>query len=145
MAIDMESERELTVKECKLFRQLEDTLQKEMGTFVRVGQILLTIREQRLYRKTHKTFEAYCKERWEFTKSHTYRLIASAQVMDVLSPMGDVLPESERQARPLTTIDLEEVGNVWAECLETAPKDDAGEPVVTLTSTSYRMAALLEY
>ena len=42
-----------------------------------------------------------------------------------------ILPSNEAQARPLTTIDIEQVGEVWQEVVEKAPKDDDGKPIIT--------------
>ena len=51
----------------------------------------------------YPTFEAYCKARWEWSRSRAYRMIDCAHVIRSLSPMGDKdqLPSSERQAREL--------------------------------------------
>ena len=45
-------------------------------TFIEVGKALLAIRDAKLYRKTHKTFEAYCRDRWEMSRPRAYQLIA---------------------------------------------------------------------
>ncbi len=37
-------------------------------TFYEVGNALLQIRDERLYRQTHSTFEEYCREKW--SKNH---------------------------------------------------------------------------
>lgn len=121
----------LTATDRKSLTQLEWMIEKYIAGFVEVGNALLAIRDGRLYRETHSTFELYCKERWEFQKAYAYRLIASAQVVKQLSPIGDVLPATESQARPLTTIPLEQVGDVWQEVIDKAPKDDEGAPYIT--------------
>ena len=121
----------LTAPEKKSLAKCERVIEKGLATFVEVGQALFDIREGKLHRSTHDVFEDYCKERWEIAKSHAYRLIASAEAVANLSPMGDVLPASERQARPLTTIPMEKQGEVWQEAVETAPKDDEGNPIIT--------------
>ena len=54
---------------------------------------------RRLYRETHATFEAYCRERWGWSRQHAYRQIQAAQVAG-MSPMGDK-PANERQARAM--------------------------------------------
>jgi hypothetical protein len=47
--------------------------------------------------------EDYCRERWQFQKAYAHRLIASAKVIENVSPVGDK-PTTERQARPLTKL-----------------------------------------
>lgn len=61
-----------------------------LGTSVEVGAALTEIREQRLYRLRDgfTTFEAYCKERWGFTRDKADRLIGAAAVAEVLTPVG---------------------------------------------------------
>ena len=46
-------------------------------------------------------------------KSHAYRLIDSSHIKDVLSPMGDIQPINERQARPYITSDFKNRGEKW--------------------------------
>lgn len=64
--------------------------------------------DSRMYRATFKTFEAYCQERWEFSKRQCDRLINAAKVTDNLGPIGPK-PTSESQARPLAKLPAEAV------------------------------------
>jgi hypothetical protein len=121
----------LTTTERKTLTKCEKTIEKGLGTFVEVGQALYDIREEKLYRDAHATFEAYCTARWELSRSRAYQLIDAAEVRQGLSTIVDILPANEAQTRPLTTIDCEQVGDVWQEVIEKAPKDEAGEPVIT--------------
>lgn len=125
------TETALTVKEQKALQTQEAVIAKGMHTFVEVGNALLAIRDGRLYRERYRTFEVYCSERWEMSKPQATRLICSARVIENLVPIGTVLPATESQARPLTTIPMEQVGDVWQEVIETAPKNDDGEPIIT--------------
>ena len=43
-----------------------------------IGLALLEIHDKGLYRETHRTFAAYLKERWGYSRSHSYRLINHA-------------------------------------------------------------------
>ena len=94
--------------------RLERLVDAGLSTFVEVGEALLEIRDRRLYRATHKSFGIYCQERWGLGRAHAHRLIASSQVVRVLSPVGDV-PENERQARELTPLlsDPERLRDAW--------------------------------
>jgi hypothetical protein len=85
---------------------------------------LRTVRDAGLYRDVgYKTFEAYCAERWDMSRPSAYRLVDAANVREVLSPMGDKLPENERQLRPLLIFrDAPELQiAAWLEVIETAP------------------------
>ena len=115
---------ELTVIEKTELEKLETIINQDMGAFYRVGCALAKIRDSRLYRETHDTFEAYCKDRWEMSKMHAYRLMDSSKVQDALksNPLG-YLPINERQARPLTKLATAEAQQeAWEMVVETAPE-----------------------
>ena len=105
---------ELTKTEQKQHARDMAIVARNMGSFVETGQALARIRDGRTYRETHETFEAFCKETWEFSKGQLYRLIDSSSVMDRLGKVSNwrqtqpILPANEAQARPLTTIDMEQ-------------------------------------
>ena len=54
---------ELSVVEVQRLEALESVIDAGMQTFVHVGNALLEIRDNRLYRNTHRTIEEYCQER----------------------------------------------------------------------------------
>jgi hypothetical protein len=112
----------LNVIERGELRKAESTIEKGQQTFLEVGNALMAIRDGRLYRESHKTFEAYCKERWTFEKAYAYRLIASVQVVNSLSPMGDI--STERQARELGNVPEEKRQEVF----EAAVEASGGKP-----------------
>jgi phage N-6-adenine-methyltransferase len=101
--------------------RLELVIQAGFQTFVQVGNALMEIRGRKLYRQTHNTFEDYCRERWGIQRAHAYRLIDAAQVIGNLSPIGDILPATESQARPLTSLAPDSQREVWVRAVETAP------------------------
>lgn len=80
--------------------QLEVIIERGQQTFIEVGRALMEIRDRRLYRETHATFEAYCGERWGWTRQHAYRHIDAAQVAGALSSTDDK-PGSVREARAM--------------------------------------------
>jgi len=93
-------------------------------TFVEVGNALACIRNERLYRATHKTFEAFCKEKWGYNSSRARQLIAATETAKSVTT-GNTLP-NERVARELGTIPEEKREAVleWAE-------EKAGDKPVT--------------
>jgi hypothetical protein len=63
--------------------------------------------------QTHKTFKDYCRGKWEMSRRQANRLIGAAGAVEVLGPVGPT-PTTERQARPLTSIeDPGEQREVW--------------------------------
>jgi len=119
------------------FARASETIRRGLDTFVQVGNALAVIRDHQLYREHHRTFEAYCLAEWDFKRSHAYRLIdaAHAAVSVGMSPKGDGphhRPQTESQARPLTKLATrEERTEAWATVIETAPKNEIGEPMIT--------------
>jgi hypothetical protein len=101
---------------------MEQTIEGGLKTFYEVGIGLLTIRDGRLYRQGHQTFEVYCKERWGFQRAHAYRLIDAAQTAERVSPIGDIKPANEAQVRPLTCLRPERQKEAWRRAVETAPE-----------------------
>jgi hypothetical protein len=97
--------------------ELEVIVELGMTTFVEVGTALLEIREARLYRATHDTFEAYCRERWGMSKTHANRLTKAAEVVQDLTPIG-VKSANEAQVRPLSELPKSERKEAWAEAVE---------------------------
>ena len=116
-------ETSLTVIEKNELDRLEAIIEKGQQTFIEVGMALTQIKDSHLYRETYKTFEDYCKKRWEFTKRHAYRLIESIKTIENLKSDQLVTPpKSESQIRPLTHLKPEQQREVWQKAVETAPE-----------------------
>lgn len=90
----------LTPGEARHLAALERRIEKGVRVFHEVGQALLDIRDQRLYRQTHETFEAYLRERWDMARDRAYQLMGAAEVVKVI-PEG---PVNEAQARELVPV-----------------------------------------
>lgn len=94
--------------------QLEIVIAKSQGHFYDIGRALKEIRDSRLYKVAlFDTFEAYVRARWDMGKSKAYRLIKSYEVIHNLSPIGDILPANESQARPLARMAPCEQRRTW--------------------------------
>src|SRR5512135_1315685 len=94
---------DLTRSESDKLRECETIIDRGLATFVEVGTALLEIRDLRLYRATHGTFELYCRERWGISRVHAHRMIEAARVAENLLPTGNI-PANERQARTLAVL-----------------------------------------
>lgn len=102
------------------------------------GKALAQLRDRRLYRSTHSTFEEYCKDRFGFQRRHPYRLIEASAVFDNLMKMcpnwtqneddpdtvhskqRQTLPTAEGQVRPMTKLEPQEQQEVWLTAVEVA-------------------------
>jgi 16S rRNA G966 N2-methylase RsmD len=98
----------------------------------------MAIRDERLYRETHDTFESYLDERWQMSRSRGYRLIDGAQVAALVSPTGDIA--NEAQARELVRVLRDAGEDVMLEVCREA-QADAAENGVVLTAAVFRNAA----
>lgn len=99
----------------------ESVIERGLETFVEVGQALLRIRDNRLYRESG-TFEEYCQERWQMERRHAYRLMDAASVVENVSNWTQTAPANEAQARPLTELEPEAQRLAWEIVKETAPE-----------------------
>jgi len=124
---------ELTTTDTTRLRECEDKIDRSLRSFVDIGDALLEIRESRLYRDEHTTFERYCQERWNITKSRANQLISASRLVQNLenADSAGVLPSSESVARELQRVDDARVDDVWNRVVETAPVGSNNEAVVT--------------
>lgn len=120
----------LSPEEKSQFEQCETIIRKNLNTFIEVGEALAEIRDNRLYRERYKTFEQYCKQEWDFSRSHAHNQIKGYEAihnikmltmvnknecdqddktieMDQIDGIHQtvILPQNERQTRPLTKLD----------------------------------------
>ena len=109
---------ELTPEEESERHRLELKVER---AFYEAGAALRELRDKRLYRGTHKTFEQYCRERFRYNRSRSYQLIDAAAVVDNLAKCPqfvDKLPVNESQCRPLADLEPEEQCEAWGELLQ---------------------------
>lgn len=91
---------------------------------------LKQLHDRKLYRSTHKTWEAYCKDRFGYGRIAAHYKIAAAVVVENLLTIGEqnnlltngaqILPTSERQVRPLTALEPDEQRSCWQAAVEKA-------------------------
>lgn len=112
----------LTTTEHQKYLECNAVIEHGLQTFFDVGNALMVVRNDRLYREEYGTFEDYCQEKWGWTRQHANRLISSAEVVGNLEPMGSILPTTERQTRELARVAPEKQRAVWKDVVETAPK-----------------------
>jgi hypothetical protein len=112
---------DLTDKEVSTLTRCEAVIEEGRAAFLKVGSALLVIRDERLYRKTHTSFEAYLSERWGMGKANAYRLIDAFEIVQTLEASGaETLPQNESQARPLAALPEEQRQGAWAAAVEAA-------------------------
>jgi hypothetical protein len=118
----------LTPADQQALEDYEQIIENGLKSFVEVGRALSAIRDGKLYRQTHKTFEAYCRERWGLGRSYANRQIAAASVIENLVTIGTknqsamtALPANESQVRPLIDLTPDDQRLVWQQVITSAP------------------------
>jgi hypothetical protein len=117
----------LTTPEKNRLALCEDIIEKGLNTFIEVGQVLLEIKERKLYREAYNTFETYCAKRWGLSRPRAYQLIEATNVVNNLSTIVDKLPETESQARPLAKLSPKVQQEVWKQVLQES--EASGRPI----------------
>lgn len=115
----------LSASEIKEKDKLENTVQQ---AFYVAGMALKILRDKKLYRETHRTFEAYIKERFDFSKSGAYYLISAFEVVENLkrpqfvdkNEGASILPTNESQCRPIAKLSPEQQRDIWNKAVKKA-------------------------
>ena len=134
---------QLDATERALLTSYEAVIQHGIECFVEVGNALSAVKEKSLWRGEYGSFDDYCNRRWSLKKSHVYRLIDAAEIVEDVSPIGEK-PKTESQARPLASVPKEQRADVWKEAVATAPKDDEGKPKITAKHVEQVVAKALD-
>lgn len=122
----------MTIGEQQKLAALEETIERGVSAFMEVGRALAAIRDEKLFTDVADTFEEYCTKKWGFTRQRAYQYIEAVTVAESLPVSTSGLLRNERVARELSNIpEKKDQKRVWKKAVETAPKNDEGEPVVT--------------
>ncbi|AFY60331.1 hypothetical protein [Synechococcus sp. PCC 6312] len=118
-----ETFEQLSLIERSDLERLEQTIRAGLNTFVEVGQALQKIREQRLYRETHQTFEAYCEDKFDLRRNYADKTIAASSFVERISTIGVILPTNESQVREILTLPEDRQVEAWREVAEAAASE----------------------
>ena len=111
---------------------LEVAVERGRAGFVEAGTALMEIRERKLYRGTHKTFEAYCVDRWKFGRRYAGLLIEGVKTVKQIEATTENGKSTSQNSTPLPPIE-----NVTqATELAKAPKSERVEAWVEATKTT---------
>jgi hypothetical protein len=121
------------------------TIEKGWKSFLEVGLALKQIRESRLYREDHTSWEAFCREVVGVSKTEANRQIIDAEVVETLvTPNGvtgeektNPLPGNRAQARALAQVkDAEDRRKVWAQVVSTSANEAVSARLISETAAS---------
>lgn len=106
----------------------EKIIEKGYNTFIEVGNALFEIRNNKLYREKHSTFEEYCKGKWQIKRQRAYELMEAATIVNGLTEISDknnsedpnsiTLNIRESHAAALAKIPQELRNDVWQKAVE---------------------------
>jgi hypothetical protein len=137
----------LSTKELSELDKCEGVLERGLATFFEVGNALLSIRENRLYRGAHRSFEDYCRERWNIGRSYACRVMGAAERVNQLPEnSGLPRPSNEFQVRPFLKLSAEEFPGAWKRAVNKAKSGNVTAPLameVIKEMTSDRSSALV--
>ncbi len=109
--------------------KLVATINDNVRNFYKIGLALKEIQDKRLYRDNYDTFDEFFKNYLNIDRSYAYRQIAASEVINNLSPNGDV-PLNESQVRPLTGLKPSEQQLAWQHAIDVA--ETSGRKVTSL-------------
>lgn len=140
----MESTQLLSNQEMREHQEDEAIIERGLKSFYEVGSALLRIRERRSYRDKFKTFEEYCRVRWDLTprKSQQFRL--SAGVVDDLKAKNfSCLPVAESHTAPLQPLDRGQRQEAWKRALDVADREGRKVTVKLVQEAFYQVGIML--
>jgi hypothetical protein len=116
-----DSDERLSEEERKLLNECESDIRLNLQAPFVLGFRLWQIKEMRLYHNSHRTFESYSTEMWDFSKSHANRLIQAYLCLENLKTVGRArkihLPTAESHVRCIVDLKPDEQAEVAAEVL----------------------------
>lgn len=113
--LEQRTDTALTSKERREREECESEIRETKDAFTRCGIALARMRNKRLYRDTHNTFEDYCRDVWGFSKTYANNLITASDVVTTIVVTNPELPppSNEAQARELARVPEAERAEVW--------------------------------
>ncbi len=113
------------------FEAAEQQIDKSRNNVFELAAALAIVRADELYKPDYKTFEEYCRKRWEYGRSYCSRLCDMDSVMADLKQLPDatdVLPRNESQARVFVDLEKAERTRLFEKILE-----EKGDAALTAT------------
>lgn len=111
----------LTADESDALAVCEQRIAAGIEAFRDVVFALKEVRDRRLYREKHATFEDYCQTRWGFTRQRGYQLIDAAEAIASLPTECQPVVDTERAARELARVEPEHREEVVRKAAEDGP------------------------
>lgn len=102
----------------------EQIVQDGFAASLKGDEALQHIRDERLYRATHPSFEAYVQERWGISIRRAQQRLSALTVRREMEAAGiEDPPVNEAQVRPLSALPVGAAVKVWADLVEKMPAE----------------------
>jgi hypothetical protein len=97
------------------YYELKETVRNIDLGYIARAKAMREINATNLYLVEYTTFPEFCTAEWELEKSHAYRLIAAAEVVEHLQESDQPVPKNESQAIALAAFadDFGKLDQVW--------------------------------
>lgn len=136
---------ELSYGEVADRQRLEGIIAQGLKSFVDVGNALQEIRDRKLYRDTHGTFEDYLQGQWGLSRVRGYQLMEAASVVENVKNFIQIdPPQNESHARPLARLEPDQRAQAWQEAVDSAPNGKVTGEHVERVVSQYRRAERVE-
>jgi len=110
----------------KQLRDCESAIQKGADSFIPMCEAFRKIQEEGLWKDgKHKSFPAYCRDRWVLEPHEVSRFIKAAEVVSELKELNLPLPTNGGQCRILGSLDTQQRKDVWKQVLQSEKKPTA--------------------
>lgn len=131
--------------------QHEEIIEASLKSGFDIGESLLDIQERKLYKEQFDTFEQYCKQRWNVSKTSAYQFMEMVIVRRDLSAIahsemkklpGETINTAQARALSECADDAKTRAAILSAAVASAPKDKAGDPRVTAAVIKKAAAAV---
>ena len=132
----------LTSDETRRLEELEEIIRQVDGGYLDKARALREINATGLYLKRYPSFAKYCAAEWGLQKTHGYRLVSEADVVDYLIGKGLPIPANESHARELLRFkdDFAKAETVWRAVQESGKRITA-EVIADMAEEMYPQEA----
>ena len=139
-----ELSKPLTTGERRQFERDKETIRKHVAGFLEASIAIARIRDRRLYRETHDSFEEFVADEYGLTPGRIHQLIRASQVaidlqkalettgVPLVHGTDGEIPKisNERQARALAIAPPDERAAVWTKAVEVAGGEPTAKQIV---------------
>ena len=137
---------DLSATETHRLERLENAIENFRKSYYQAGAALAEIRDKRLYRATHPTFEAYLSDRWRMKRQRAYEIIDAWEITNNLSASSDVssVADIESHLRTLRTLTPEDQVTVYSKAMGRSPEGKLTALILQETKQEFLAAKPVE-